>query len=83
MNLRLWMKISSDKCRICYEVDTNEHFFSQCTYNKLYWQEDSKLYIQKAFVINIRLHGLDILLGILYEDNMFIIINFCILYGKK
>ena len=44
---------------------------------------DSKLYIQKAFVINIRLHGLDILLGILYEDNMFIIINFFILYGKK
>ena len=68
MNLRLWMKISYDKCRLCDEVDTNEHFFSQCTYNKLFWQEDSKLYIQKAFIINIRLHDLHILFEIPYED---------------
>ena len=82
VNLQLWGKSSSDKCRLCDEVDTIEHFFSQCTYNKFFWQDVSKL-IQKAFDINIRLYDLDILFGIPFEEDMFIIINFCILYGKK
>ena len=73
---------SSDKSRLCDEVDTIAHFFSQCTFNKLFWQDLSKL-IQKAFDINIRLYDLDILCGIPFEADMFIIINFCILYGKK
>ena len=36
-----------------------------------------------AFDINISLHDLDILFGIPFEADMFIIINVCILYGKK
>ena len=82
VNLQRWGKSSLDKCRLCDEVDTIEHFFSQCTYNELFWQNVSKL-IQKAFDINIRLYDLDILFGIRFEEDMFIIINFCILYGKK
>ena len=61
-----------------------EYFFSQRTYNKFSWQEVSKL-IQKAFDSrpNIRLYDLIIGFGIPFEEDMFIIINFCILYGKK
>ena len=43
MNLQLWWKSSLDKCHLCDEVDTIEHFFSQCTYNELFWQDVSKL----------------------------------------
>ena len=75
-------KNSSDKCRLCDEVDTIEHFFSKCTYVNLFWQDVSKL-IQEAFNINTRLHDLDILFGIPFDEDMFIIINFCIQYGKK
>ena len=82
MNLQRWGKSSLDKCHLCDEVDTTEHFFSQCTHNELFWQDVSKL-IQKAFDINIRLYDLDILFGIPFEEDIFIIINFCILYGKK
>ena len=39
VNLQLWGKSSSDKCHLCDEVDTIEHFFSQCTYNELFWQD--------------------------------------------
>ena len=39
--------------------------------------------LNRAFDINIRLYDLDILFGIPFEEDMFIIINFCILYGKK
>ena len=72
VNLQLSGKSSSDKCRLCDEVDTIEHFFSQCTYNELFWQDVSKL-IEKAFDINIRLYDLDILFGIPFEEDMFII----------
>ena len=54
VNLLLWGKCSSDKCRLWDEVGTIEHFFSQCTCNELFWQDVSRL-IQKAFDINIRL----------------------------
>ena len=75
VNLQLWGKNSSDKCRLCEDEHTIEHFSSQCTYKKLFWQDVSKL-IQKAFDINIRLqlYDLDILLGIPFEED--IIINF-------
>ena len=82
MNLQLWGKNSSDKCRLCNEEDIMEHFFSQCTYNKLFWQNVSKL-IQKAFDINIRLNDLDILFGIPFDEDMFIIIKFLFFTWKE
>ena len=47
-----------------------------------YYAEVSKL-IQSAFDINIRLYDLDFLFGLICEEDIFRIINFCILYGKK
>ena len=32
-NLYLWGKESSDKCCLCNEIDTIEHFSAQCSYN--------------------------------------------------
>ena len=48
----------------------------------MFWQEVSKL-IQSAFDINIRLHDLDILFEISFEEDILRIVTFCILYGKK
>ena len=59
----------------CNELWILNIFSSQWTYNKLFWQDVSKL-ILKAFDINIRLCHLDILFGIPFEKDMFIIINF-------
>ena len=75
-------KESADKCRLCNEIDTIEYFFSQCSYNGIFWQEVSEL-IQRDFDINIRLYDLDILFGLPCEEDIFRIINLCILYGKK
>ena len=80
--VKLWGKNPWDKCCLCDVVDTIEHFLNQCTYNKLFWQDVSKL-IQKAFDITIRLYDLDILFGIPFEEGMLITINLCILDGKK
>ena len=53
-NLYLWGKESSDKCCLCNELDTIEHFFAQCSYNRVFWQGVSKL-VQRALDINIKL----------------------------
>ena len=45
------------------------------------WQDVSKL-IQRALDIK-RLYDLDIIFGLPGEEDIFMIINFCILYGKK
>ena len=48
----------------------------------VFLQEVSKV-IQTAFDINIRLYYLDLLFGLPCEEDIFRIINFCILYGEK
>ena len=78
----LWGKESSDKCGLCNEIDTIEHFFAQCSYNRVFWQGVSTL-VQRALDINIKLYDLDIIFGLPGEEDVFQIINFCILYGKK
>ena len=52
------------------------------THVPLVTDSESRL-IQNAFDINIKLYDLDILFGIPFEEDIFTIINFCILYGKK
>ena len=81
-NLYLWGKESSNKCGLCNEIDTIEHFFAQCSYNRVFWQRVSTL-VQRALDINIKLYDLDIIFGLPGEEDVFQIINFCILYGKK
>ena len=81
-NLYLWGKESSDKCCLCNEIDTIEHFFAQCSYNRVFCQGVSKL-VQRALDINIKLYDLDIIFGLPGEEDIFRIINFRILYGKK
>ena len=48
----------------------------------MFWQGVSKL-VQQALDFNIKLYDLDILFGLPGEEDIFRIINFCILYGKK
>ena len=48
----------------------------------MFWQGVSKL-VQQALDINIKLHDLDIIFGLPGEEDIFRIITFCILYGKK
>ena len=48
----------------------------------MFWQGVSKL-VQWALDINIKLYNLDIIFGLPGEEDIFRIINFCILYGKK
>ena len=48
----------------------------------MFWQGVSTL-VQRALDINIKLYDLDIICGLLGEEDVFQIINFCILYGKK
>ena len=48
----------------------------------VFWQGVSTL-VQRALDINIKLYDLDIIFGLPGEDDVFQIINFCILYGKK
>ena len=50
VNLYLWDKELSDKCRLRNEIDIIEHFLAQCSYNRVFWQEVSKL-IQRAYDI--------------------------------
>ena len=76
-NLYLWGKELSNECLLCNDIDTIEHFVAQCSYNRVFWQDRSKL-IQRALDIYIRLYDLDILFGLLGED-IFRIINFCLL----
>ena len=77
-NLYLLGKESSNECRLCNDIDTIEHFIAQCSYNRVFWQDRSKL-IQRAFDIYIRLwYDLDISFGLLGED-IFRIINCCLL----
>ena len=66
---------SSDKCRLCNEIYTIEHFFIQCSYNRIFGQEVSKL-MHSALNINIRLYDLDIIFGLPCEEDIFTIINF-------
>ena len=47
----------------------------------MFWQEVFKL-IQRALDIDVKLYDLDIIFGVPYADDIFRIINFCILYGK-
>ena len=48
----------------------------------MFWQGVSTL-VQWALDINIKLYDLDIIFGLQGEEDVFQIINFCILYGKK
>ena len=48
----------------------------------MFWQGVLKL-VQQALDINIKLYNLDIIFGLPGEEDIFRIINFCILYGKK
>ena len=59
-----------------------EHFFAQCSYNRVFRQDVAKL-VQRALDINIKLYDLEIIFGLPGEEDIFWIINFCILYGKK
>ena len=79
-NLYFYGKESSAKCHLCNEIYTIEHFFAQCSYNRVFWQDVSKL-IQRALDINIKVYDLDIIFGLPGEEDIIRIINFCILYG--
>ena len=81
-NLYLWGKESSDKCCLFNEIDTIKHFFAHCSYNRVFWQDISKL-IQPALDINVKLYDLYLILGLPGKEDIFQVINFCILYGKK
>ena len=69
-NLYLWGKESSDKCGLCNEIDTIEHFFAQCSYNRVFWQGVSTL-VQWALDINIKLYDLDIVADCVSRDSHF------------
>ena len=57
------------------------NIFSHSVHIIVFWQDVSKL-VQRALDINIKLYDLDIIFGLPDED-IFQIINFRILYGKK
>ena len=80
-NLYLWGKEQSDKCSLCGESDTIEHYYFNCPDNQTLWSEISLL-IQKAFDVNFPLHLLDVLFGIPYDEVLYSITNFCSLHGK-
>ena len=48
----------------------------------MFWQGVSKL-VKRALDINIKFYDLDIIFGLPDEEDIFWMINFCILYGKK
>ena len=82
VNLQLWGKEMSDQCPRCGHIDTIEHYFFECIDNRTFWSELST-FIQTTYEVNIELHLLDVLFGIPFDDVLFTIINFCVLYGKK
>ena len=69
-NLKLWGKENTDKCPLCNEVDTIEHFFFQCSSIKCIWTNMSTLF-QITYDINTEMRGLDILLGIPGHSDIF------------
>jgi exonuclease III len=82
VNLNIWGKENSDKCPLCNDVDTMEHFFTQCTTVKALWSFLTDI-LQITYDVNINLKCLDILMGIPCECDFFSVVNFCILFGKK
>ena len=58
------------------------NIFSHSVHIIVFWQGVSTL-VQRALDINIKLYDLDITFGLPGEEDVFQIINFCILYGKK
>ena len=82
--LKIWNKEESDLCQNCNETDTIEHLFVKCQKVMPFWNSFNQ-WFQNKMEININLHTLDILFGIinLNEDDILNTLNFCILFAKS
>ena len=81
--LNIWKLEPDNKCKLCSEIDSIQHYFFDCKYVSLFWN-CVKTWFKYNFDFVIKFGPLDILLGIPnYDDNLEInILNFVILYGK-
>ena len=83
-NLHLWRKEPDNLCVECKEIDTIEHYLYKCQSLNNFWS-NLKTILYNAFNINMQLSTLDVIFGILNENNsdpVFDAINFCILFAK-
>ena len=81
--LSIWFDNFDPLCSECNEKDFLEHFFYHCPHVYNYWQ-DLQEWFYKNFQIKINLTKVDVLFGIIKEneDDFINIMNYCILYSK-
>ena len=76
-----WNIETNDICDDCGKCDTVTHFLYSCCTVKCFWEQIMK-WIKYNLDVNIPLSLTDIIFGIPHKDNLLLIINYIILYGK-
>ena len=82
LNLFKWKIINSPICKYCGLTDTIEHFYFECDKSKGFW-ENIKIWIKNITNISIKFTILEILFGIIQENDHSKLCNFIILHGKN
>ena len=82
--LNIWKINSDNKCKICLQIDTLEHYFTECIGVQMFW-EAVKNWFTYHFEFRINFSPLDILFGIpnIGNNNELTALNFVILFAKS
>ena len=82
--LNIWKINSDNKCKICLQIDTLEHYFTECIGVEMFW-EAVKNWFTYHFEFRINFSPLDILFGIpnIGNNNELTALNFVILFAKS
>ena len=82
--LHKWKIESSNKCNLCPEIDTIEHYFYLCTKSRIFW-EKIESYFASTTNVHIPVRFSNVIFSIPYtksQDNTMYQLNFIILQGK-
>lgn len=82
-NLFRWKLVDTELCSACVVPETLEHYFYECRVTYTFWSRLQQ-WIKSTMNVGIKLNILDILLGILNENNddFLFAMNYCILNAK-
>ena len=81
-NLFKWKIVDSPNCVDCNIYDSIEHFFYNCPKVAYFWK-NVQVWLFNVLETNIKFTVLEVLLGILQENQYSKICNYVILHGKK
>ena len=82
LNLFKWKIIDSPNCKYCGLTDTIEHFYYECCKSEGFW-DNIIIWIKNITNISIKFTILEILFGIMQENDHSKLCNYIILQGKN